>query len=298
MEFGICIPNHWGLEDVHDVFKVATRAEELGFDSVWVSEHVFNVSYVHERIGARPYYEPLTVLTYVAAITSRVGLGTSVLVLPYHNPIRLAKIAATLDVISGGRLILGVGVGVIEEELDAMGSPFSERGSISDESIAVMKALWTEEEPSHRGKYHRFSGMGFAPKPRQKPHIPLLIGGASHAAIRRVVRSGDGWHPSNLAPETLEEGIGYLRRRALAAGRDPSRIPVSIRLELEAPGGHTSTTHPRYSLGTEPEEIVRNSRRFEELGVTRIVLAPNTGDVGTLLATMKMLASKVMPVLA
>src|SRR5918992_1263317 len=130
MKFGVCLPNNWGVEDVQAIFLLAVRAEELGFDSVWVSEHIFNVSYVYDRIGGKPYYEPLTILGYVAAMTKRVALGTSVLVLPYHNPIRLAKVAATLDVMSAGRLILGVGVGVIPQELQAMGSPFADRGAI------------------------------------------------------------------------------------------------------------------------------------------------------------------------
>ena len=165
MKIGYSLSNNQGMEDIQGVIDLAARCEDLGFDSVWASEHVFNVSYVYDRIGDKPYYEPLTVLTYVAAKTSTIGLGTSVLVLPYHNPIRLAKVAATLDVLSGGRVMLGVGVGVIEEELEAMGSPFAERGAITDETIAIMKELWTKEDPSYQGKYHSFSGMKFTPKP-------------------------------------------------------------------------------------------------------------------------------------
>ena len=144
---------------------------------------MFNAAHVYNRIGRKPYYEPLTLLSYVAACTQRVGLGTSVLVLPYHNPLRLAKTAATLDVLSGGRLILGVGVGGVPQESEAMGSPYAERGAITDEAIAIMKELWTKEEPSFAGKYYRFSDMPFSPKPLQKPHIPVLIGGNSRAAI-------------------------------------------------------------------------------------------------------------------
>jgi probable F420-dependent oxidoreductase len=162
---------------------------------VWVHDHVFHAGHVCRRIGHKPSDEPLTLLSDVAARTERVGLGTSVLVLPYHHPIRLAKAAATLDVLSGGRVMLGVGVGAVPPESEAMGSPDAERGAISDEAIAVMKALWTQEDPSFAGKYARFSGMPLAPKPLQQPHIPVLIGGNSRAAIRRAVRLGDGWHP-------------------------------------------------------------------------------------------------------
>src|SRR5919108_751132 len=188
MQIGISLQNNWGVEDVQSLVQLARKAEEWGFASVWVHDHVFNAGHVFTRIGRKPYYEPLTLLSYVAACTQRVGLGTSVLVLPYHNPLRLAKTAATLDVLSGGRLILGVGVGAVAPESEAMGSPFAERGAITDEAIVIMKELWTQDLPSFGGKYHRFSGMKFSPKPRQQPHIPLLIGGNSRAAIRPAVR--------------------------------------------------------------------------------------------------------------
>lgn len=141
MKVGFSLANNQGIEDIQALLRMAVRAEELGFESVWASDHVFNAGHVFERIGDKPYYEPLAVLSYVAATTKKVLLGTSVLVLPYHNPINLAKTTATLDVMSGGRLVLGVGVGAVENEMEAMGSPFAERGAITDESIAIMKEL-------------------------------------------------------------------------------------------------------------------------------------------------------------
>src|SRR5256712_6793284 len=159
MRIGFSLLNNWGIEDAQALVGLASRAEELGFDSVWVHDHVFNVGHVFDRIGGRPYYEPLTLLSFVAARTRRIRLGTSVLVLPYHNPIRLAKTAATLDVLSGGRLILGVGVGAIENEMEAMGTPFKERGAFTDEAIEAMRALWTQEVPRFQGRYSRFAGI-------------------------------------------------------------------------------------------------------------------------------------------
>ena len=291
MKIAYSLSNNQGMEDAHGVVDLAVRAEELGYESVWASEHVFNVSYVYDRIGNRPYYEPLTMLTYVAANTTSIGLGTSVLVLPYHNPIRLAKVAATLDVLSKGRLMLGVGVGVIEEELEAMGSPFADRGAISDEAIAVMKELWTKEDPSFQGKYHRFSGMKFTPKPVQKPHIPIVIGGTSRAAIRRAARSGTTWHPTALAPEALAEGMDYLKEQAVKAGRDPSEISVSVSAAI----GSTHN-HNRYSLGEEPEEILERSQKYQEMGLERLLVSPNTRDQSQLRPIMEMLAEVVIPV--
>ena len=148
MNIGFSLSNNQGLANVQDVVSVAARAEELGYDSVWASDHVFNVSYVYERLGDRPYYDPMTILTFAAAQTQRIILGTSVLVLPYHNPMRLAKQAATLDQLSGGRVALGVGVGVIETELEAMGVPFSERGPYTDESIDIMKDPVVRRRPA------------------------------------------------------------------------------------------------------------------------------------------------------
>ena len=290
MKIGFSLSNNQGIEDVREILDLATRAEDLGFDSVWASEHVFNVSYVQERIGNRPYYEPLTILSYVAATTNTIGLGTSVLVLPYHNPIRLAKTAATLDVVSGGRLTLGVGVGVIEEELTAMGSPFSERGAITDETIAIMKELWTQEDPSYQGRFHSFSGMKFTPKPVQKPHIPIIIGGTSRAAIRRAANMGDGWHPTALEPETLRQRIRYLGDRAQAEGRDPSEIAVSV----SAPMGEAGR-EGRYSLGSDPAEILQKAKTYETMGVDRLVISSNTRDSLELIPALEMLAERILP---
>jgi probable F420-dependent oxidoreductase len=290
MQIGISLYNNWGIEDVQALVQLAIRAEALGFTSVWVHDHVFNAGHVFRRIGNKPYYEPLTLLSYVAARTERVGLGTSVLVLPYHNPIRLAKTAATLDVLSGGRLILGVGVGAVAPESEAMGSPFAERGAITDEAIAVMKELWTQDDPRFAGKYSRFSGMPFSPKPLQQPHIPVLIGGNSRAAIRRAVRLGNGWHPLATPPETLAQGMRDLQQLAQAAGRDMAEIPVSLSIPL----GPSSPR--RVALGTEPGEIIRAIQAYADLGVQTIAIAGHTDQMAEILPAMDLLAREVLPV--
>src|SRR5881296_2388921 len=287
MKLGFSLLNNWGVDDPQALVGLASRAEELGFDSVWVHDHVFNVGHVFDRIGGKPYYEPLTLLSFVAARTRRVRLGTSVLVLPYHNPIRLAKTAATLDVLSGGRLILGVGVGLIEKEIRAMGSPFAERGAFTDEAIAVMRSLWTEDEPSFDGKYSRFAGMKFSPKPLQKP-IPVIIGGISRAAIRRAARLGDGWHPLGLSPEALEQAMAMLREEARACGRDVTKVPVSIAMSLGA------STPRRAALGRDPAEIVKNAKAYAALGVETLVISAHTSDPGEARSAMEMVAREVL----
>ena len=289
MRIGISLLNNWGFDDAHALVELASRADELGFDSVWVHDHVFNVGHVRERIGGQPYYEPLTLLSFVAARTTRVRLGTSVLVLPYHNPIRLAKTAATLDVLSRGRLILGVGVGSIEQETRAMGSPFAERGAFSDEAIAVMRTLWTEDEPRHDGRYWQFAGMPFSPKPIQTPSIPIVIGGISRAAIRRAARLGDGWQPLGLSPEALARGMTTLRDECHAYGRDPGHVPVSIALSLTAP------TSRRYALGTDAADVVENAKAFASLGVETLVISATTNDPTEARTAMDMVARAVLP---
>ena len=186
MEFGCKVPNNWGIQDPKALFAIGTNAEALGFGSVWVSEHLFNAGHVATRLGNRPYYEPLTTLAYLAAITTSIRLGTSVLVLPYHHPVNLAKVIATLDVFSEGRLNLGIGAGLVGEESKALGTNFAERGPITDDIIDAMKVLWTQEVPTFQGQYHNFSGLGFSPKPSQKPHPPIF-----EAALRKA-----GVHPS------------------------------------------------------------------------------------------------------
>ena len=289
MNIGFSLSNNQGLTDVRDVVSVAARAEELGYDSVWASDHVFNVSYVYERIGSRPYYDPLTILAFAAAQTERVTLGTSVLVLPYHNPMRLAKQAATLDQLSGGRLALGVGVGVIDTELEAMGVPFAERGAYSDESIAIMKTLWQDDDPRHDGRFFQFSGMTFSPRPVRAEGIPLLIGGTSRAAIRRAARHGDGWHPTAMPPEDLAQGIRYLHEQAESAGRDPAAIPVSVSVPLQ--GGRPG----RFTLGTEPAEMRANAQALADVGVSRMVVSPYSGDPAEVFPAMETIAAEVMP---
>lgn len=282
MRIGFSLCNNQGIEDVQALVGLAERAEAIGLDSVWVHDHVFNVGHVRERIGGRPYYEPLTLLAYVAARTTRVRLGTSVLVLPYHHPVRLAKTAATLDVLSGGRLVLGVGVGAIAQEMQAMGVPFKERGPFSDEAIGVMRALWTEEEPRFEGRYTRFAGMPFSPRPLQTPAIPIVIGGVSRAAIRRAARLGDGWQPLGLSPAALGEGMARLRQEARALGRDAARIPVSIALTL-GPG-----RPGRATLGTTPAEIARNAGAYAALGVDALLVSVVTTDAREARAALEM----------
>jgi hypothetical protein len=171
-----------------------------------------------------------------------------------------------------------------------MGSPYAERGATTDEAIAIMKELWTQEDPSFAGKYYRFSDMPFSPKPLQKPHIPILIGGNSRAAMRRAVRLGNGWHPFAISAETLRAGMHSLREYAQQAGRDLAEIPISVSLPLGTP------TPRGDALGTEPQAIVDKIQAFASLGVQTLVITGNSGDIAQTFPAMDMLAREVLPI--
>ncbi|MYE45762.1 MAG: TIGR03619 family F420-dependent LLM class oxidoreductase [Chloroflexi bacterium] len=260
MRFGFALPNHWGVEDPEDLLDLASRAERAGFASVWVAHHILNAGYVGERLGMKPYWDALTVLGWVASRTERVRLGTSVLVLPYLHPMPLAKQLATIDVLSGGRLDLGVGVGAMPEENEALGVDYHTRGAQADECIDVLKALWADGSASYAGAHYAFEDAVSSPKPLQRPHPPLLIGGNGIPALRRVARSGDGWHPFLLTAEQMEQRLPRLDEELAKAGRSREEISVSLRVEMD-------TVPTR-----EAAEV------FAALGIDELVIALNSGD--------------------
>jgi hypothetical protein len=170
-----------------------------------------------------------------------------------------------------------------------VGSPYEQRGAITDETIDIVRTLWTQVDPSHQGKRYQFSGMKFSPKPLQKPHIPLLIGGVSRAAIRRAVRVGNGWHPTALPPEVLRERLTYLEAQAQAAGRSMSDIPVSMSIPMQ--GGRAG----RFTLGQEPKEMVQKLQAFASMGVETVVISPYAGDAQVMTQALEMMARDVIP---
>ena len=302
MEFGVTVPNNWGVEDPQAVVNFGPLAEELGFDSVWVMDHLFNNGYIRERLDDKPYYHPMATLSHISALTSRVKLGTSVLVLPYHNPVELAKYAATLDQMSGGRVILGVGVGAMTPEFDALGIPMSQRGSLTNESMDIMRELWSNEDPQYSSDRWQFEDLKFAPKPAQSeggsPHVPLWVGGGSPGALRRAARRGNGWHPSGVSAEEFAIGRQRVRELAESAGRNPDELVMSARVEVEAHGGPSSQRARltvRACPGDDPAGMVAGIAAYQEAGVQHIVLALNTGDVGRLRELMHSIASDVIP---
>lgn len=230
VELGFVLPNNWGLADPSTVVDLGVAAEERGLSSVWVNHHVVNVGYIADRLGDRPYHDALTVLSWVGARTERIRLGTSVLVMPYLHPMVLAKELATLDQLSGGRLVAGLGVGSLPEENAILGVDYEGRGPRSNEFIQVMRALWSPGAADFAGHHYRLEGVVASPKPAQAD-LELWIGGSGRPARARAARFGQGWHPMC--------SIGGLARRmpalveALAAeGRERSDLVVAPRIAV------------------------------------------------------------------
>lgn len=296
-QFGVTVPNNWGVPDPQDVLRMGPEAEQMGYDSIWVMDHLFNTGYIRDRLEDRPYYHPMAMLSYMSATTSRVRLGTSVLVLPYHNPVELAKYAATLDQMSAGRLTLGIGVGAMAEEFDALGIRMRGRGAVTNESISLMRELWTKTLPEFHSRNWDFSDLYFSPKPVQQPYIPLWVGGSSARALRRVARLGDGWHPSGLSAEEFANGRREIEALAKREGRSLSDIIMSARIEVEVHAGAPGRRTPvRARLpGDDMGAIRAGLEAYANAGVTHFVLALNSGDVAALSRLIGRIADEVIP---
>ena len=290
MQYGITLPGRGPLSTPDNLATIAQRAEALGFDSIALGDHILvpksiDSDYPYTEDGAFPgsasgqAMEQITALAYMAGCTSSIRLATSVLIVPHRNPLVAAKALATLDVLSGGRLIVGVGVGWCREEFEAVGcEPFDERGAVTDEYIRAFKELWTSDDPTFEGQYVSFSDIWFLPKPVQKPHPPFWVGGESRPAIRRAATLCDGWYPigNNPAfpvgtPEALENSIGRLHRTAERAGRNPDEIQIIYRShDYRITGTDTGADRARFTGSG--EQIAGDIRQYEEMGVSYLVL--------------------------
>jgi probable F420-dependent oxidoreductase len=300
MQFGLSLPHFWQVASPEAIRRVSQRAEQLGYVGIWVSDHIVIPESAVDRFGS-VFYEPLTVLGFAAACTSTIRLGTTVLIVPYRNPIVTAKVLSTLDVLSGGRVTAGMGVGWTEDEFKALGVPFQERGALSDEYIAVFKALWTQDKPVFHGKYMHFDHIAFEPKPLQTPHIPIWIGGNSKRAIRRAVALGDGWHPTRPLPGEVKTGVAYLREVCSQRERDPSSLTIAVRQPLKFYDAPEASVKRRPLLGS-TQKIIDDLGQYRDAGVQYVMLDTfySTAElahetVESMIETMEHFAADVIP---
>lgn len=311
MRFGFPIPTRGALGTLETLARVARAADEYQYDSIWITDHIVlpktsRSQYPYAADGkldleaAQHYLEPLTVMSYLAGVTERPAIGSSVLILPYRNPMLVAKMIATLDVLSRGRVILGVGVGWMEEEFRALNLPtFQERGAVTDEYIRILREVWTQERPSHTGRFFSFEEVRFYPKPVQKPHPPIWIAGHSKAAIRRAARLGDGWHPiglrppAGLYPDEFAKAAADLRAQAEAAGRDPKGIILSFRAPIKFT--NVSTAGGRTPFIGSREQILEDIRTYQRLGVSHLIFDFAGPSVDAIVEQLHRFAEEVRP---
>ena len=304
MKFGFSLVVR-GNEATPDTFaQIAERAEALEIDSLWCSAHVIlppqlKSGYVlipglkHPEHWKERYWEPFTVLSYLAGLTTRVTLGTSVVIAPMHNPFELAKQVAEVDQLSRGRFVFGIGVGWFEEEFEVLGQDFHNRGARTDEALNLMKALWSDDPVSFQGRYYQVDNAHFGPKPVQRPSPPIWVAGASKAALRRAARFGDAWHPVRATPEQLGEARPLLNAYLEEAGRKPESLEIAVKLPLifqdQAPGEGQPSTQGRSS------DIIAALQRYREAGVSHLVLDFVPESLATALDTMQRFADEVRP---
>ncbi|PYM13212.1 MAG: LLM class F420-dependent oxidoreductase [Candidatus Rokuibacteriota bacterium] len=313
VEFGFSLPGRGPLATPDVVLKMATKADELRYSSLFVTDHVVlpvsaaRSTYPYSPSGQFPggaqqdYLEPLTVMGWLAHATRKIRLGTSVLVVPYRNPLLAAKMLATLDVLSGGRVILGIGVGWLAEEFEALKAPaFESRGAVTDEYVALMRRAWTTDPVTFEGRHYDVKDIHALPKPRQAGGIPIWVGGHTDAAVRRAARLGDGWHPIGMRPPamllpdeyaaTVERLKGYARQ----AGRDPASITLTLRVPMlvrspraKAPGGD------RPLFQGQASEVRADIERYAGLGVSHFVFDAPVPEPKEVLQNMERFAGEV-----
>ena len=266
-----------------DIAVLARKAEELGFESCWVPEHTIvpvqtDSKYAGTPDGSFPpsmddMADPLIALAKASAVTSAIKLGTSVSLVPEHNPLLMAKQIATLDRLSNGRFIYGIGAGWLKEETEIMGGDFEHRWGQSREAVLAMKELWTKDEAEFHGRFYDFPLVKCSPKPLQKPHPPVYLGGSAARVFQRVVAYGDGWMPVRVNPEQVRAGRATLDELAEAAGRDPKSIRLMV-----------------YNLPADRDLI----QRMEEAGADRVVVPAPRGPESEVLSGLERLAEQVL----
>ncbi len=278
--WGVHLPHLGRHVDRSTLVDFAQRIEALGCDSGWVSDHVCWPAEIASRypytddgsFAPAPdmgWLDPIGTQTFVAGVTSRLKLGFTVLILPYRQPVATAKQLATLDVLSEGRLILGVGVGWMAEEAAVLGMPWEHRGRRSDEQLELFNSLFTQPEPEYSGEFYRIPRVGFEPKPVQQP-VPIWVGGSSPAAFRRAGRYGSGFHAAFQPLPVVVEEFAEVCREAEVAGRDPRTLTLSLRVYLDP----ASVMEPEKSISGTQQQMQEAVGRLVEAGVQHVVLDP------------------------
>ncbi|HEY8837382.1 MAG TPA: LLM class F420-dependent oxidoreductase [Dehalococcoidia bacterium] len=299
--FGFGVFPFTRFRDVGELVEVVERGDELGYEALMLPEHMLPPRWPDAELSTKFWYDLPTLAAYLAARTSRIKFLTSVLVVPYHQPVALAKALATLDVLSGGRVLCGVGAGWMKAEFRRLNIPFEERGAITDEYLLAMKELWTSDAPSFHGKYVSFEDVSFFPRPVQKPHIPILIGGTGPRPFQRAAAIGDGWIPMTATFEDLQHGIADIKARMTRIGRDPDALWVGFTgfsigsdPEVRRMREHVDDGIERPSV-QDAEHAIAEIERYRAAGVTFLSVGLPWQNAADLMRGLEWFARKVMP---
>lgn len=303
MKYGVHLYPFWRFPDLPSIVEFVRRAEQAGYSSVNIPEHTA-FPRAHERTMGRVWWDPIVLAAHLANATRNIRLTYSVLVLPQHNPIHLAKQIATLDWVSNGRIDAGVGVGWLKEEIELMGADFHKRGVLTEEYIQAMKALWTTDPSVFRGKFLKFSDVSFHPKPVQRPHPPILVGGGLKTSARRAAALGDGWIPNTTKFDDFKQGLVALKEELRRNGRsvagfdivgwlplfdrDPAAVEHSTMSGSIAPGYIPTSFNGDYAKAAEYVQECAG------LGVTVLTVDLPGGDYGRMVREMETFATRVI----
>ncbi|MGE3272025.1 MAG: LLM class flavin-dependent oxidoreductase [Chloroflexota bacterium] len=295
MKVGIWIPSVRRMASRETIRASILQAERLGYDSVWTIDHVISPQANAEQFGL--LYDPLVVMGLAAGITERVQIGVSVLVLPYRHGVLTAKMVASLDDLSNGRIILGVGAGWNAVESGILGLPFDERGPMTDEYIKIMRELWSNPSAQFSGKYTEFSDVEFRPMPVQKGGPPIWVGGSSRPALRRTVELGDAWHPINRTPDQMREGKAEILKLCERFGR---ATPPEITLRIDAriildDHPYPKPAHAGHKIVGTPSQVVEQLEEMREIGVEHFSLEFVGRDFDDFTAQVDAFAEQVRP---
>ena len=305
MQYGVILPNVGPLAHIDSLALIAQQAEDLGYDGVFLSDHIvvpddLRSAYPYRSDGCFPLasrdriLEPIVTLSYLAAATRRIRLGFSVLVLPYRQPVLNAKMLGTLDVISNGRLIAGVGVGWMTEEFAALDADFDDRGAVTDEHIAILRAFWTGDTSEMNETRYSATGLRMEPRPVQQPHPPIWTGGTSPPALRRAARLADGWHGVRQSPDDILRVVGRIGELRSAAGNGIDGFTVSLRAGLDI------TNAPLEGEGRTPlrgsrDQIAADLAAYAHAGLDYLMVEPRAATPEQLIAQLERFAETPRP---
>jgi probable F420-dependent oxidoreductase len=300
MRIGFALPNIGPISTPENVRAVAKRAEALGYSSLWTIERLLypvkpQTPYPAAADGLLPepykvVLDPLDALTYAAAHTSKIALGTSVLDLPYYNPVMLARRLSTTDFLSNGRLRVGFGLGWSKDEMDATGARMEERGARADEFLDLLLAIWTKDPVEHHGKFYELPKSFINPKPVRKPHPPIYLAAFAPAALKRLARVANGWNPVAIPVDGMAQMFAGIQQMAKEAGRDPSSLEMIVRANVHI------TTDPlpegRFIFSGTFEQVVQDVAACKGIGAHEVIFDPTFSPGGQDLATWNALLER------